>query len=98
MGHLLRPRIMVGNDIKSIITAIEEDTLRPARISWIQALMTLLVISAITPYSTADQKPATGAKSAPPATNFAAGKLPGIWYSERSRKDFRVEIKGDVFQ
>jgi hypothetical protein len=97
MGHLLRPSILAGNGIETVKAAIEEDTLRPARILWIQALITLLVVLVIPPFSTFSQEPATGAKSARAATNSAAGKLPGIWYSERSRKDFLVEIKGDVF-
>jgi hypothetical protein len=98
MGHLLRPSILAGNGIETVKAAIEEDTLRPARILWIQGLITLLVVLVIPPFSTFSQQPATGAKSATAAANSAAGKLPGIWYSERSRKDFRVVIKDDVFQ
>ena len=97
MGHLLRSSIWAGNGTETAKAAPEEDTLRPARILWIQALITFLVVLVIQPFSTFSQQPATGAMFASAATNSAAAKLPGIWYSERSRKDFLVEIKGDVF-
>jgi hypothetical protein len=56
--------------------------------------MALFVISQFTP---AAQKPASPAQTAKAASKPASSQLPKIWHSEASHKDFRVEIKGDVF-
>lgn len=89
-----RPR---GDGNGAVETDIEEDKLRPEVIDWKQALTTLMVLL-VAPFTTMAQKPPTPAKSVTAATNPASGQLPNIWHSEASHKDFRVEVKGDVFR
>ncbi len=76
---------------------VEEDTLRRESLEWKQALMALTALVAISQFAAATQKPATPAQSATSTAQIASGQLPKIWHSEASHKDFRVEIKGDVF-
>ncbi len=71
--------------------------MRPADIQWKQALATLMALLGISPFTAAAQKPAAPAPPAPAASKPASGQLPKIWHSEASHKDFRVEVKGDVF-
>lgn len=73
---------------------MEEDTLRQAGNDWKQVLMALLVIF---PFTAAAQVPPTPAPSATAASKPASNQLPKIWHSAASRKDFRVEVTGDVF-
>jgi hypothetical protein len=71
---------------------IQEDTLRPARIHWKQALMLMMALMMITAFAPADQKPAPDSKPA------ATGQLPKIWHIDASHKDFRVEVANDLFR
>lgn len=57
--------------------------------------MALFVIAA---FGEAAQKPTTPAPKGTAASQPAIGSLPKIWHSEASHKDFRVEVKGDVFR
>jgi hypothetical protein len=56
-----------------------------------------VALLAISPFTAAAQKPTAEAKSATAASKPASARLPKLWHSEASHKDFRVEVKGDVF-
>ena len=71
--------------------------MRSASIEWKPALTTLMVFLVIPPFTATAQKPSAPAKSATAASQPASGQLPKLWYFDASHKDFRVEIKGDVF-
>jgi len=71
--------------------------LRPAGIEGKQALMTLMALLVISAFSATAQKPPTDTKSPKAASPPASAQLPKIWQSASSHKDFRVEVKGDVF-
>jgi hypothetical protein len=58
-------------------------------------LMALLVIS---PFTVGAEQATTATKSAPAASKPNSGQLPKIWHSQASHKDFRMEVKGDVFR
>lgn len=60
--------------------------------------MMLMALLAISPFSTADQKPTAPAKSGPAAPKFASSQLPKIWHSESTKHDFRVEVTKDLFR
>jgi hypothetical protein len=77
---------------------IEEDTLRPAGIERKQALMTLMALLVISPFTPAAQKPTAPAQPATATAKPASGQLPKIWHSEVSQKDFRVEVTNDLFR
>jgi hypothetical protein len=59
--------------------------------------MTLMALFAISQFMVAAQKPTAPTKSALATSKHAGGQFPKIWHSEASHKDFRVEVKGDVF-
>ena len=86
-----------GDGNAAIEASIEEVTLRPVGIEPKQALVTLMALLVISPFTAAAQGTATTAKSATATSKPASGQFPKIWYSEASHKDFRVEVKGDVF-
>ena len=65
---------------------------------WNQALIILWLFVATLPFAVAAQKstkPAapTDANSLPSLAN-----LPKIWHSEATQRDYRVEVKGDLFR
>lgn len=93
---MIRRRLDDGNG--SVEADIQEDTLRPAGIERKQALTTLVALLVIIQFAAAAQKPTADANPAVAASNPASSQLPKIWHSEASRKDFRVEVKGDVFR
>ena len=71
--------------------------MRPAGIERKQALMTLMALLVIIPFTAAAQKPATPAKSAPATSNPASGQLPKIWRSDSTQHEFRVDVTNDLF-
>ena len=71
--------------------------MRLAQIKWKQALMALALGVVMASAMAAAQQAAPAAKPAPAASQPSGGKLPTIWHSEASNKDFRVKIEGDVF-
>jgi len=77
--------------------AMKEGTLRPSGNEWKQALLTLMALFVISLFTAAAQQPATSALPATATPNPASGQLPKIWHSDASHKDFRVEVKGDLF-
>lgn len=80
--------------------------MRPANIQWKQALMFFIAIFVIsqlraaahtTPNDAKAQKPPAASQPATAASKPAGGQLPKIWHIDAKHKDFRVEVKGDVF-
>lgn len=71
--------------------------MRPADIQWKQALIIPIALLVISPFTAAAQNETYPAKSATAASKPASGQLPKIWHSQASHKDFRVDVKGDVF-
>jgi hypothetical protein len=65
---------------------------------WKQALMMLMVILVISPFGVAAQVPTSASKPATAAPRAAIEKLPKVWHSEASHKDFRVEVTNEVFR
>lgn len=62
-------------------------------------LLTLLPVKAADQKSTTSAQPHTSAAQAPPQTPAVAfGKLPKLWHSASSNKDFRVEVTKDLFR
>jgi hypothetical protein len=59
--------------------------------------MTIMALLVISPFTVAAQKPTASVQPATATFNPASGQLPKIWRSDASHKDFRVEVKGDVF-
>jgi hypothetical protein len=59
--------------------------------------MILMALLLILPFTSAAQQPAADAKSAPAASQPPSSQLPKIWHIDAAHKDFRVEVKGDVF-
>ena len=70
--------------------------MRPAGIEWKQALVIALALLLISRFAVAAQKTISG-EVCHDGLEVASGQLPKIWHSESSHKDFRVEVKGDVF-
>lgn len=99
---LLLPRSKIrrqrGYGSGAVKPGIQEDTLRPAIIEWKQAFMTLMALLVISQFTAAVQKPTTPAQAATATDKPSSSPLPTIWHSEASHKDFRVGIKGDMFQ
>jgi len=60
--------------------------------------MTLAAALLISQFAWAGQKPAGDAKPPVPSFDPASSPLPKVWRSEASHKEFRVEIKGDLFR
>jgi hypothetical protein len=81
----------------AVEAGIQEDKLRSATIECKTALMALMAFLVISPFTVAGQEPTAPAKPAPAASQPASSHLPKLWVSEASHKDFRVEVKGDVF-
>jgi hypothetical protein len=77
---------------------IQEGKLRSASIEYKPALTTLMVFLVLSPFTATAQNPVAPAQPGATASQSVAGQLPKLWYSEASHKDFRVEIKGDVFR
>lgn len=71
--------------------------MRGESIEWKQALIALTALVAISQFTWAAQKPPTPVQTTTTTPQPANGQLPKVWHSEASHKDFRVEIKGDVF-
>lgn len=71
--------------------------MRPAIIIWKQTLTALAALLLITPFAAAAQKPAADAKPAVAAASPASAPLPKLWHIDAKHKDFRVDVKGDVF-
>lgn len=71
--------------------------MRSAGIERKQALITLMSLLVISPFTAAAQKPTAPAQPATATSKPASGQLPKIWHIDASHKDFRVEVKGDVF-
>lgn len=82
----------------AVEAGFEEDTLKPACIEWKRARITLMALLVISPIAAVAQNSANGAKTTPGASAAASSQLPKIWHSLSSQKDFRVEIKDDVFR
>ncbi|MFZ0962956.1 MAG: hypothetical protein WAO35_18980 [Terriglobia bacterium] len=72
--------------------------MKPANIQWKQALLIFMALLLICPFTAAAQTPTAAPKPAATASKPASGQLPKIWHREASKKDFRVEIKGDVLR
>jgi len=72
--------------------------LRPASIEWKYVLIIVGAILLISPFTAAAQNPTPDGKSATGTSNAATGKLPKVWHSESSKKDFRVEVTNDLFR
>jgi hypothetical protein len=62
------------------------------------SLMIGATLLAISHFAAAAQKPTTPAQTATAASQPASSQLPKLWVSEASHKDFRVEVKGDLFK
>jgi hypothetical protein len=81
----------------AIGAGIREVKLRSASIKCKPALTTLMAFLVISPFMAAAQKPSAPAKSATAASQPAGGQFPKLWHIDAAHKDFRVEVKGDVF-
>ena len=95
MGLLIQVRRRRGEGSRGDEAGIKEDTLRPSRIKWVQALMVLLVVC---PFTVAGQKPTTPAQPAKATSKPTSAQLPKIWHSETTQHDFRVEVTDDSFR
>lgn len=101
MGLLLqRKRIQrqCDEENRAVEAGIQEDTLRPAAILWKQALITLMGVAVISPFTAAAQKTATPGPPPKGTSHAASGQLPKIWRSEATKHDFRVELTNDLFR
>lgn len=95
-GEMIGSRPGIGKDAAE--AGVEEEKLKPARMTCKLALVTLLALSAIPLFTTAAQNPAGSAKSFDSNGNPVLSKLPKIWHSEATKHDFRVEVTNDLFR
>lgn len=71
--------------------------MRSAWFEWKRALIMLMALLVIAPFSAMAQKPTPQAKSSPADSKPATSQLPKIWHSEGTKHDFRVEVTKDLF-
>lgn len=62
------------------------------------ALVTLMALLVIVPFTAAAQKPTPPATPGDANSNPAFSKIPLIWHSEATKHDFRVEVTPDLFR
>ena len=71
--------------------------MRSASIECKAALTTMMVLLVIFPFTATAQKPTAPTKPAAATSQPTSGQLPKLWHIDAAHKDFRVEVKGDVF-